>query len=973
MANVLNMKELLGTSYYFLRQYFGTDVPTSGYDDFIPQNLKQKQNLEKQETGANLIEDVVEDIVGVQAVGSTVLENKKGEEIAQLTFTELPTLYSSMNTSSVGLEIVPGRMVEDKVTKTSVAAKSRPITEAVGQSGEPSREAAVEEYEDDTYQVEDEDEHEELDNRQNELPNDQRIKEVKPDVVEQTIKADENADEQNEAADELLKTIEDKEKQQKEIHSKLSDIEMKKLTLAAATTATSTVFGFFSKSPEQTLQESLIATATSTAPTDSSKEVVLYDDEQNALNTEELQAIENETNKLVTQQPAIPKDLIAQVGVDVNETIKKVAEQKALAENIKNTLIHLENNKKIIEDMNKKFTEVSSELDIEKQLTQITEIRDTLKNMIDKNIIYASVQDIEDIKKKNKENITAYGSIMAKVVLKIIELNKKQKEIKSKKEEEEAIRQKSKVDYENAIRTLEATITEKKDEINRTIEEINKQTSDTYKYKDGDTLENITNKIQQLNNIIQKLSTESTQLESSYSDINTQLVALGKHNNEAYKKEKGIDNIEPTIEKVKLSIKEAESYNEELKLQQSKIEGFEGDYQKISDEIDSLQESVTRINNRIEKIKSSDDDYKTKEARITEGLRRLIIQATTITKLYETINTLAETTNYTKANDGIKEMEKKSNAAKMLVEKVNAYLVQLRESNKTKQKSTRTVNIMAKSTGQEDEAEPLVDSRQVAAAWNEKIQRQSKDTQDVSTILRTLDNFLIETNKSKEEIRQKGIKIAGEGTPLKDAETELENIKRQYESIKLKNKGYKNTAQALISDKRINDKLETIQNSIDEIENRIETAELSIQERRSKKKTPLFEKRNTTGKKAKSDELVVEDLEGISGQVISGQPLQGPKTSTDEDYDETYRMLEPEFEKTRKAEEARRQADIERKKSEIKSREEKKRLQNIGVSNSQKQAKSLLLNNDLKTARYGGGKKTKRQRHKKNKTKKRHT
>jgi hypothetical protein len=136
MANVLNMKQLVGTSYYFLRQYFGTDVPTTEYDEFIPENLREKQSIAREETGASLIEDVVEDIVGVQAVGSTVLENKKGEEIAQLTFTELPTLYSSMNTSSVGLEIVPGRMVEEKVTKTSVAAKSRPMTEAVGPSGQ---------------------------------------------------------------------------------------------------------------------------------------------------------------------------------------------------------------------------------------------------------------------------------------------------------------------------------------------------------------------------------------------------------------------------------------------------------------------------------------------------------------------------------------------------------------------------------------------------------------------------------------------------------------------------------------------------------------------------------------------------------------------------------------------------------------------------------------------------------------------
>ena len=113
MANVLNMKELVGTSYYFLRQYFGKDVQTIGYDDFIPQKLKEKQSIERQSTGAGADETVIEEIMGVQGVGSTVLESKKGEEIAQLTFTELPTLYSSVTKSSVGLEFVPGKIVEE--------------------------------------------------------------------------------------------------------------------------------------------------------------------------------------------------------------------------------------------------------------------------------------------------------------------------------------------------------------------------------------------------------------------------------------------------------------------------------------------------------------------------------------------------------------------------------------------------------------------------------------------------------------------------------------------------------------------------------------------------------------------------------------------------------------------------------------------------------------------------------------------
>jgi hypothetical protein len=699
--------------------------------------------------------------------------------------------------------------------------------------------------------------------------------------------------------------------------------------------------------------------------------------EPSKLNPEEIQYIEKQTADLISIQPPppfIPQDLLSQFGSNaVNEGMKKAAAQKALAENIKNTLIHLENNKKIIEKMNKKFTEVISEPDIEKQITQLKEIRDTLKNMIDKNKLYASVQDIEDIKTKNKENIADYGSIMAKVVLKMIELEKKQKEIQSKKEQEEAMRQKSKVDYENAVRTLEATIIEKNDEINRTIEEINKQKYDSYKYVDGDTLEDIINKIQQLNNVIQKLTAESTQLESSYSNINIQLQTVGKNNDQDYKKAKGIDNVDPTMKNAKLYIKEAELYNEELKLEQSKIEDFEQRYKEVSVQIEENQQKVTKMNKQIEDIKSSEDDDKTKEERITNGLKRLIKQENIITNFYETIKTLAETNKYTKANDRIKAMEDKSNAAKALVDEVKAYLAKLRESNQTKQQSTiRTVNFVGKSTGEEDDDDETVVYRR--HAWNKPIQqRQSKDTQDVSPFLETLNNFLKDTKNLKDIIGEIGVTIADEATPLKDAETALENIKRQYESIKLKNKQYKTTAQSFISDERINNALEKIQTSIDDIAYRVETAQYSINERRSKKNS-LFTTRDIRGTNPKSDELLVEDFEENSSvPTIRGKSLQGLNTSTDEDYDEIDRMLQPEFKKTKKEEEARYQAYQQEQTDKKNIRIQQKKLNRTGVSNSKKEAAGLLLNNDYKTARLGGGKKTKKQRDKKNKTKKRHT
>ena len=122
MSNALNMNELIGTSYYFLKQYFGKDVINTNYNDFLLDGLREKINKKNQETGA-IIEEKVEEIVGTQSVGTMVLENKKGDEVARMNLTELPTLFSNMTTSSVGLEMVPGKVVENVDTKAKEELK----------------------------------------------------------------------------------------------------------------------------------------------------------------------------------------------------------------------------------------------------------------------------------------------------------------------------------------------------------------------------------------------------------------------------------------------------------------------------------------------------------------------------------------------------------------------------------------------------------------------------------------------------------------------------------------------------------------------------------------------------------------------------------------------------------------------------------------------------------------------------------
>ena len=130
MANALNMNELIGTSYYFLKQYFGKDVKNADYNDFLLEGLRQKLNEKREEKGIT-IEEKVEEIMGTQSVGSMVLENKKGDEVAEMNFTELPTLFNNMTTSSVGLEIVPGKVVEnmDMKAKEELNMKIRTVEE----------------------------------------------------------------------------------------------------------------------------------------------------------------------------------------------------------------------------------------------------------------------------------------------------------------------------------------------------------------------------------------------------------------------------------------------------------------------------------------------------------------------------------------------------------------------------------------------------------------------------------------------------------------------------------------------------------------------------------------------------------------------------------------------------------------------------------------------------------------------------
>lgn len=1010
MANVLNMKQLVGTSYYFLRQYFGKDVLTTDYDEFIPQNLKEKQSLAREETGASLIEDVVEEIMGVQAVGSTVLENKKGEEIAQLTFTELPTLYSSMNTSSVGLEIVPGRIVEDKVTKVGENKIKQKETVATSSLEGPVEEQENEDVEEENEYAEEENEEDNEKNKEDvnkiqnlapplPLPPIQVItEELNTAVKEAADYKVIQAQEQKRELEELKKSVDNAT-----VEQTLSVFKLKKAEDEFKNTRSIFSFGKGDETLEQIVKEK---------QAEKEKAEAYY----NAISEKYLEALkierENKRKELEEEEIKKKKQTITKLEAipegDESEEVKDDSARQNVSDLAATTmnavLSSVGQNRTQIEDKTKTFLTQAKEKLEEKQrsmkafdqsnldsqkIDSLREKNETLKKEIDE--IYEGIEknteeyvkvfmvetqltSNKEIKNKEIDELSdkigeLYDSIKLEsmnleLILKVTEddLKKKADDEQKRIQEEEARKALSDQQKADQMKAVDTFITGSMDRITSSKDPMILSIDRLKDLQSGKV-----SAPKSLNKgFIGFLEKQISTIEESILELeglNTSIQAKLKENNlthtpEIKTKYPVIDEIDVLIQKGKTTLPLAKNY---LATEQEKMVKIE----TIKPEIATFLQKLKKVKDEItQKGLVITDDKGTMEAatdtmKIIETQYKIVqIENDTLQRKIKGISDDTINTENEKITQIIEEIEMRFETAEQNFKKLQI------NPSKTRLVQVKPIELVAKDPN-EDESSIRTPTRADKG--------QPRPKQDVSSILKTLDNFLIETNTSKEKITKTGIKIAGEETPLKDAETELENIKRKYESIKLKNEKYKDTAQALISDERINKKLKTIQNSIDDIEVRIQTAEQSVQER--KRKTPLFKKRNTTDTKAKSDELVVEDLEGISGPVISGKPLQGPNTSTDEDYDETDRRLQRMFDKTRKEEEARRQADIERKKSEIESREEKKRLQNIGVSNSKKQAEALLLNTKgYKGVSYGGGKKTKKHSPTNNKkTKKRHT
>jgi len=91
--NIMNMNELIGTSYFYLKQIFGDRVKPTNYDGFFPK--VQEREMEKN----NFESSQTEDINMRQSVGKNVLI-QDGLPLATMTFTELPTEWNKMKGST---------------------------------------------------------------------------------------------------------------------------------------------------------------------------------------------------------------------------------------------------------------------------------------------------------------------------------------------------------------------------------------------------------------------------------------------------------------------------------------------------------------------------------------------------------------------------------------------------------------------------------------------------------------------------------------------------------------------------------------------------------------------------------------------------------------------------------------------------------------------------------------------------------
>jgi hypothetical protein len=1008
MSNALNMNELIGTSYYFLKQYFGKDVINTNYNDFLLYGLREKINKKNQETGA-IIEEKVEEIVGTQSVGTMVLENKKGDEVARMNLTELPTLFSNMTTSSVGLEMVPGKVVEnvDTKAKEELKIKTRIVEE---------KKLAVDQTKQKVL---------DLTNKLNTISNPQEKEQLEKELQE-TQTAEQIAVLEEQKAESLLE-----EESQKAASTFSSSVITSGLNIFAPPVAA------------QPVAAPAPAPATEVVPTTKQEEKPIEPQIDTVAKEQLTKAVEENKKEKENQErehqyklDQIKQRLTIAVGnKNVADRQLKEAQDKY---NNSGGLFNFGNKdeklKKIVEEKEKEKEKAYEEYKIwlvkyneatlkdrerkkkEKEAAEKRKLYDEIANRIKQ----GSIKELYQIEKEDKiqtpnklpaimegdENETEETKETKDKLVAILE--------EDETEEDNSARQKALAEYlvSNVSRSGIETIRNKlvnieKNTITDLTQSKNQLEMIQKKRKEFD-LSNL-DSIDKINSLRQKNTALKTSLDTIHEDIELK-----------------------TEEYVKVLLETQATENKEIKNDTIKT---------LTDEIYQIYDSETlEIMNVDLILKSKEGELKKKE----EEDRKQKEEEEANKKLSEQQKAKQMEEVETIIRSSLAKIQQTINDAIDRIQQIESGKISIPKSNNDSfinflNKQISTIETSVK------ELERLYDPIQTALNTNnlsqsEEIKTKYPDIFDIDVVIQKgketleLAKGYLKTEEEKREkikalkpeiatlskeikaattqIRDLGITLADKDTSTEEAQQIFETINTLYKTIKIKN----DTLQTKIGSEIIIQENEVIKELIETIDVRFETVQglrkgkvevnrPNISTSRSKigwentdmntyKKLdeeipaaqtiipsePLFTKNNLTKKNrirltVPSNKLNIEDLEG-DGLANVGSPLQPTNVSTEEDYDKTYKELQDEI-KNEKLKEP----------QEVKYNETpRKGPVKDTIKTAQKTAKNILLNkNKLPKSNFKftennpyarmiyGGKKTTKHRPTKNKTKKRHT
>jgi hypothetical protein len=1007
MSNALNMNELIGTSYYFLKQYFGKDVINTNYNDFLLDGLREKINKTNQETGA-IIEEKVEEIVGTQSVGTMVLENKKGDEVARMNLTELPTLFSNMTTSSVGLEMVPGKVVENVDTKAKEELKIKTrIVEEKKLEVEKTNQIVLD-----------------LKNKLNTISNPEEKKQLEEEL------------QKTQTAQQIAVLEEQKAKSLLEEESK-----------KAASTFSSSVItsGLNIFAPPATAPEAP-ATATATAPATApaTPEVVpTTKQEEKPIEPQLVTVAKEQLTKAVEENKKEKEnqerehqyklDQIKQrltiAGGNKNVADRQLKEAQDKYNN-SGGLFNFGNKdeklKKIVEEKEKEKEKAYEEYKIwlvkyneatlkdrerkkkEKEAAEKRKLYDEIANRIKQ----GSIKELYQIEKEDKiqppnklpaimegdENETEETKETKDKLVAILE--------EDETEEDNSARQKALAEYlvSNVSRSGIETIRNKLVSIEKNtitdLTQVKNQLEMIQKKRKEFDLSNL-DSINKINSLRQKNNALKTSLDTIHEDIELK-----------------------TEEYVKVLLETQATENKEIKNDTIKT---------LTDEIYQIYDSETlEIMNVDLILKSKEGELKKKE----EEDRKQKEEEEANKKLSE--------------QQKAKQMEEvetiiRSSLAKIQQTKqtLNDAIDSIQQISIPKSNNDSFINFLNKQISTIEtsvkELERLYDPIQTALNTNnlsqsEEIKTKYPDIFDIDVVIQKgketleLAKGYLKTEEEKREkikalkpeiatlskeikaattqIQDLGITLAHKDTSTEEAQQIFETINTLYKTIKIKN----DTLQTKIGSEIIIQENEVIKKLIETIDVRFETVQglrkgkvevnrPNISTSRSKigwenrdmniyneldgeipaaqttiPPEPLFTKNNRTRPTVPSNELNIESLEGDGLENVGFSP-QPTYVSTEEDYDKTYEELQDEI----KNEKLKEPQEVKYNETPIKGPVKDT------IKTAQKTAKNILLNNNKPKSNFkfneknpyariiNGGKKTTKHRPTKNKTKKRHT